>query len=221
MGNNFKGGGGRMDRQNKQNALAKAKDDAKGQELTGEKASNKLESAKYWADASESYLERMRNGFAEGAKLHYDSFRTRAALTTGSIVVLLGLSKGVLPVDQAYSPLLWLCCALLLFSMVASLKTMDSITTSVFVALTNEDAPTDIRDGKERIDAEHLKEEREKSNKMLTRRSRIASGSFVAGLGTFVVYVALPPLVGLIGIVWALVALGALLVTGAVLYIKF
>lgn len=48
-----------------------------------------------------------------------------------------------------------------------------------------------------------------------------SSGAFVAGLGTFVVYVALPPLVGLIGIVWALVALGALLATAAVLYRRF
>lgn len=210
-----------MGRQNSQKALGRARDDAKSKEFVVDVAKDNLESAKYWADANKSYLERMRNGFSEGAKLHYDSFRTRAALTTGSIVVLLGLSKGVLPVDRAYSPLLWLCCALLLFSMVASLKTMDSITTSVFVALTNEDAPTDIRDGKERIDADRLKEVREKENKVLTRRSRIASGAFVAGLGTFVVYVALPPLVGLIGIVWALVALGALLATAGVLYRKF
>lgn len=220
MGKNLKDGS-RMGRQNNLKALGRAKDGAKENELTLDAAKDNVESGRYWADANKSYLERMRDGFSEGAKLHYDSFRTRAALTTGSIIVLLGLSKGMLTIDQAYSPILWLCCALLLFSMVACLKTMDSITTIVFVALTNEDAPTAIRDGKELIGADQLKEEREKSNKMLSQRSRIASGTFAAGLGTFGIYAALPPLVELLGLGWASAALGLLVVVAAMLYKKF
>jgi hypothetical protein len=189
-----------MNRQSADKNLAKSWDELA---RAGSKE-KEVEDAKYWSDATEHHLERMRNGYSEGTKLYYDSFKTRATLTTGSIVVIVALAGGVLPTEEAYAPILWLCCALLLFSMVASLRTMEGIITNVFTVLTNEVPPLKIRDGVEVEEPEDWKQLREREEKRLARRSRIASGSFLLGLGAFVVYVALPPLIGLLGVAWAL-----------------
>jgi hypothetical protein len=99
--------------------------------------------------------------------------------------VILALAGGVL-----------LCCALLLFSMVASLRTMEGVITNVYTVLTNEVSPLKIRGGVE--EPEDWKQLREREEKRLAHRSRIASGSFLLGLGAFVVCVALPPLIRLL-----------------------
>jgi hypothetical protein len=186
-----------------------------------EEAKDTLESAKYWAEKNEKHLERMRNGYAEGTKLFYDSFKTRATLTTASIVVILGLSRSILSADAAYGPILWVSVGLLLFSMVAALRTLDGITINVFDTLTNEDAPTSIRDGTERIEAEHLREAKERSNRRLTWRTRLASTSFISGIGAFAAYVALPPLVHLVGLWPSLGILVGAVIATVFLYRKF
>jgi hypothetical protein len=209
MGNKFRGS--RMDRQDKRKAVEQAKaevelrkTEAELAKLGVDEAKDELESRKYWADKNEKYLERMRNGYAEGTKLYYDSFKTRATLTTASIVVILGLSRDVLSADPVYGPVLWASVGLLFFSMVAALRTLDGITNNVFDTLTNEHAPTSIRDGTEVKEADYVKQAREESNRRLTLRTQIASASFLSGIGAFAIYVALPPLVGLVGVWWAL-----------------
>ncbi|CAA9458400.1 MAG: hypothetical protein AVDCRST_MAG14-2030 [uncultured Rubrobacteraceae bacterium] len=67
--------------------------------------------------------------------------------------------------------------------MLAALKTMDGITNNVFDTLTNEHAPTSIRDGTEAEEAEQVKRAREESNRKLTLRTQIASASFSLGIG--------------------------------------
>ena len=89
---------------------------------------------------------------------------------------------------------------------------MEGVITNVFTVLTNEVSPLKIRDGVE--EPEDWKQLREREEKRLAHRSRIASGSFLLGLGAFVVYVALPPLIGLLGVAWAL-AVTILLGVGA------
>ena len=200
-----------MNRQGKQRAVEQAKAEvelrtthAELAKLGVEEAKDDLESKKYWADKNEKYLERMRNGYAEGTKLYYDSFKTRATLTTASIVVILGLSRDVLSADPVYGPVLWASVGLLFFSMVAALRTLDGITNNVFDVLTNEHAPTSIRDGTDREEAEHVRKAREDSTQKLSLRTRIASASFLSGIGAFAAYAVLPPLVGLIGLLWGL-----------------
>lgn len=203
-----KGRGSRMDLQNKQKNLTNSKAHL---EQVEKDADRNVESKRYWADKEEGYLERMRNGYSEGSKLYYDSFRTRATLTTGSILVILALSNSVLSINPTYSWLIWIPFVLLGISMVSSLKAMDLVTASVFSTLTNEEAPTRIRDGVEQLDEEALSKKLDEQNKGLSSSSRLASGSFLSGIGSFVLYAAFPPLNALIGIVLSI----AILVTAA------
>lgn len=203
-----KGRGSRMDLQNKQKNLTNSKAQL---EQVEKDADRDVESSRYWADKEEGRLERMRNGYSEGSKLYYDSFRTRATLTTGSILVILALSNSVLSTNPAYSWLIWIPFVLLGISMVSSLKAMDLVTASVFSTLTNEEAPTRIRDGVEQLDEEALSKKLDEQNKGLSSSSRLASGSFLSGIGSFVLYAAFPPLNALIGIVLSI----AILVTAA------
>ena len=132
-------GGSRMNRQEANKKLSKSKTElqrAEQQKTELEALNRNVEIEKDWADRSERHLERMRNGYSEGAKLYYDSFKTRATITTGCILVILALSGGVLPTNKAYIPILWVSCTLLLFSIIASLKTMEGVTTNVFTLLT-------------------------------------------------------------------------------------
>lgn len=197
-----------MDLQNKQKNLTNSKAHL---EQVEKDADRNVESKRYWADKEEGYLERMRNGYSEGSKLYYDSFRTRATLTTGSILVILALSNSVLSINPTYSWLIWIPFVLLGISMVSSLKAMDLVTASVFSTLTNEEAPTRIRDGVEQLDEEALSKKLDEQNKGLSSSSRLASGSFLSGIGSFVLYAAFPPLNALIGIVLSI----AILVTAA------
>lgn len=169
-----KGRGSRMDLQNKQKNLTNSKAHL---EQVEKDADRNVESKRYWADKEEGYLERMRNGYSEGSKLYYDSFRTRATLTTGSILVILALSNSVLSINPTYSWLIWIPFVLLGISMVSSLKAMDLVTASVFSTLTNEEAPTRIRDGVEQLDEEALSKKLDEQNKGLSSSSRLASGS--------------------------------------------
>src|ERR671929_2346493 len=94
----------RRNRQAKQKRLQEAQAEA-------DDAKHHLEHTKYLADKAEhqaeSYLERMRSGYSEGAKLYYDSFKTQATITTGCILVILALAGGVIPTNPGYVPLLW------------------------------------------------------------------------------------------------------------------
>lgn len=47
-------------------------------------AKDNLEHTKYLVDKAESYLLRMRNGYAEGAKLFFDMFKTKTTTATTS-----------------------------------------------------------------------------------------------------------------------------------------
>lgn len=179
-------------------------------------AKDNLEHAKYLADKAESYLLRMRNGYAEGAKLFFDMFKTQATLTTGSILVIAALSEGLLAMNEAYRPLIWLSYVSLLFSMLASLKTMDIVTANVFTTLTSENRPhpvvpedEDDARGREEEDtskAEALKKQSESNLTTLQRRSRWASWSFYAGIGSFALFVVVPPLIDLTGVARATIA---------------
>ncbi|CAA9458403.1 MAG: hypothetical protein AVDCRST_MAG14-2031 [uncultured Rubrobacteraceae bacterium] len=111
MSNKFRGS--RMDRQDKRKAVEQAKAEVELRKTEAEiaqssvdEAKDELESRKYWADKNEKYLERMRSGYAEGIKLFYDSFKTRATLTSAIIVVILALSREVSSVSPAYGPIL-------------------------------------------------------------------------------------------------------------------
>ncbi len=68
---------------------------------------------------AEKHLDRMRMGYSEGAKLYYDMYKTLATLTTGSILVIVALSRGLLQFNQDYSFLLWFAYLGLLLSMLA------------------------------------------------------------------------------------------------------
>jgi hypothetical protein len=176
---------------------------------------------------AERHVERMRSGYAEGTRLYYDSFKTQATLTTGSILVIAALSEGLLSTNTPYRPLLWFSYVSLLFSMLAALKTMDTITGNVFETLAREEKPQPVtpedkgdaqaRQAEEAQKADALKRRSEQSFTILKRRSRMASWSFYAGIGAFALFVVMPPLVDLVGIAPAvIVVIVVALVVGAV-----
>jgi hypothetical protein len=200
-----------------------------------EKAKDHLEHTKYLADKAEHRAEgrlvRLRAGYAEGAKLYFDMFKTQATLTTGSILVIAALSEGLLSANDTFRPLLWFSYASLLFSMLASLKTMDVVTANVFSTLTHEDRPQPVipedevdvraREAEETRKADALQQKSERSLTTLQRRSRWASWSFYAGIGTFALFVVMPPLVDLVGTVLAALAIAVAALLIGVLYRRF
>jgi hypothetical protein len=200
-----------------------------------EEAKHNLEHTKYLADKAErqaeSRLERIRTGYAEGTKLFFEMFKTQATLTTGSIIVIAALSEGLLPANEAYRPLLWFSYVSLLFAMLASLKTMDIVTSSVFSTLTSEERPPPVvpedeidvraREADEARKAEALGQKSERDLKILQRRSRWASWSFYAGIGAFALFVIAPPLVDLVGIVKAALMFAIAALVSVYLYRRF
>jgi hypothetical protein len=116
----------------------------------------------------------VRVGYSEGAKLYYDIYKTLATLTTGSILVIVALSRGLLPDNAAYAPLLWLAYLGLLVSMLAALISMELITSGVFVTLTKE--------------AEDIESFSESTNNRLRWRTRVAGWAFALGVYLFVVF---------------------------------
>lgn len=205
----------RRRRQAQQKKLHEVKKEAQAKreqrELEVQGAQDRVESAQYWNDKTENYLDRVRNGYAEGSKLFFESFKTRATLTTGSIVVIAALSEAVLPVNEGYKFLIWLSYGSLLLSMLAALTTLDRLTVGVYMTLTNEDDPSQLRteEGRERAHekAEALKEQSNENSARLARRSKLAAWTFYAGIGLFLLFLVLPPLVGTIGVAWAIVSL--------------
>jgi len=127
----------------------------------------------------------MRTGYSEGARLYYDIYKTLATLTTGSILVMVALSRGLLTSNAAFTPLLWLAFLGLLVSMGAALISMELITSGVFISLTRE--------------ANEIERFAEGTDKRLRRRTRISGWSFALGIYAFVVFAGLPPLVSLLG----------------------
>jgi hypothetical protein len=176
-------------------------------------------------------LVRIRTGYAEGTKLFFEMFKTQATLTTASILVIAALSEGLLPANEAYRPLLWFSYVSLLFSMLASLKTMDVVTANVFSTLTREDRPPPVvpedepdvraREAEEAKKAEAIEQASERSLSILQRRSRWASWSFYAGIGTFALFIIAPPLVDLVGIVEAVLVIAIAALVTVVLYRRF
>ena len=140
---------------------------------------------------AEKHLDKMRMGFSQGAKLYYDMYQTLATLTTSSILVIVALSRGILLSNQDYSFLLWFAYLGLLLSMLASLISMELITSGVFVTLTKE--------------AEDIERFSDATDNRLKRRTRISGWSFALGIYAFVLFVVLPTLVPLLG--WQVFAL--------------
>lgn len=226
----------RRNRQEKEKRVREAKARAERSQANSqanlEEAKHNLEHTKYLADKAESraesYLLRVRNGYAEGAKLFFDMFKTQATLTTGSILVIAALSEGLLKTNEVYKPLIWFSYVSLLFSMLASLRTMDVVTANVFTTLTSEDRPQSVipedeeharaREEEDTRRAEALKRQSEGSLETLQRRSRWASWSFYTGIGSFALFVVLPPLVDLAGVVISTIALAVAAVVTIVLY---
>jgi hypothetical protein len=139
------------------------------------------------------HLDRIRMGYSEGTKLYYDIYKTLATLTTGSILVIVALSRGLLKSNAAFTPLLWLAFLGLLVSMGAALISMELITSGVFITLTQE--------------ADEIERFAESTDRRLRRRTRISGWSFALGIYAFVVFVGLPPLVPQLG--WLAYALFA------------
>jgi hypothetical protein len=222
----------RRNRQAREKRVRESKAKAERSQSKLEEAKDNLEHTKYLADKAESraesYLLRMRNGYAEGAKLFFDMFKTQATLTTGSILVIAALSEGLLAMNEAYRPLIWFSYVSLLFSMLASLRTMDIVTANVFTTLTSENRPQpvvpedeDDARGREEEDiskAEALKKQSEGNLTTLQRRSRWASWSFYAGIGSFALFVVVPPLIDLTGVAPATIAVAVAAGATIVLY---
>lgn len=166
------------DRRQRQNADRKRKQADNNLKKVTEDGDRTVESA-------EKHLDRMRAGYAEGTKLYYDIYKTLATLTTGSILVIVALSRGLLTSNAAYTPLLWLAFLGLLVSMGAALMSMELITSGVFVALTR--------------GANEIEKFAESTNDRLKRRTRISGWCFALSLYMFVVFVVLPPLLSLVG----------------------
>jgi hypothetical protein len=128
--------------------VERSKADETAQMRKLEEAKHDLEHTKYLSDKAErqaeGHLVRIRTGYAEGSKLFFEMFKTQATLTTGSILVIAALSEGLLPENEPYRPLLWFSYVSLLFSMLASLRTMDVVTANVFSTLTGEDRPPPV-----------------------------------------------------------------------------
>jgi hypothetical protein len=215
--------------------VERAKANEKTQKRRVEEAKDRLEHTKYLADKAErqaeGHLLRMRTGYAEGTKLFFEMFKTQATLTTGSIIVIAALSEGLLPANEAYRPLLWFSYVSLLFAMLASLKTMDIVTSSVLSTLTSEERPPPVvpedeadvraREADEAKKAAAIEQASEWSHSILQRRSRWASWSFYAGIGSFALFVIAPPLVDLVGIVEAALVIAIAALVTVYLYRRF
>jgi hypothetical protein len=218
-----------------QTNVERANADEKAKIRRVEEAKDHLEHTKYLADKAERQAEgrlvRIRTGYAEGTKLFFEMFKTQATLTTGSIIVIAALSEGLLPANEAYRPLLWFSYVSLLFAMLASLKTMDIVTSSVLSTLTSEERPPPVvpedeidvraREAEGARKSEALKQKSERDLKVLQRRSRWASWSFYAGIGSFALFVIAPPLVDLVGIVEAALAIAIVALVTVGLYRRF
>jgi hypothetical protein len=218
-----------------QTNVERAKADEKAKMRRVEEAKGHLEHTKYLADKAERQAEgrlvRIRTGYAEGTKLFFEMFKTQSTLTTGSILVIAALSEGLLSANDTYRPLLWFSYVSLLFSMLASLKTMDVVTANVFSTLTREDRPPPVipedeadvraREAEEAKKAEAIEQASERSLSILQRRSRWASWTFYAGIGSFALFVITPPLVDLVGIVEAALAIAIVALVTVGLYRRF
>jgi hypothetical protein len=215
--------------------VERSKADETAQMRKLEEAKHDLEHTKYLSDKAErqaeGHLVRIRTGYAEGSKLFFEMFKTQATLTTGSILVIAALSEGLLPENEPYRPLLWFSYVSLLFSMLASLRTMDVVTANVFSTLTGEDRPPPVvpedeaavraREAEEAKKANAIEQASERSLSILQRRSRWASWSFYAGIGTFALFVIAPPLVDLVGIVGAALVIATAALVIVYLYGRF
>ena len=173
------------DRRQRQNADKKRKQAGENLKKVSEEGDRASRSAERKVDEAGKHLDRMRAGFSEGAKLYYDIYKTLATLTTGSILVIVALSRGILASNAAYTPLLWFAFLGLIVSMGAALISMELITSGVFVTLTRE--------------ANEIERFAVSTDKRLRRRTRIACWSFALSLYMFVVFAALPPLLSLAG----------------------
>lgn len=58
-----------------------------------DEGNRKINDAERNEATAEKHLDRMRMGYSEGAKLYYDMYKTLATLTTGSILVIVALSR--------------------------------------------------------------------------------------------------------------------------------
>lgn len=173
------------DRRRRQNADSKRKQAERDLKKVAEESDQTIKAAERNVDEAGKHLDRMRAGYSEGARLYYDIYKTLATLTTGSILVIVALSRGLLASNAAYTPLLWIAFLGLLVSMGTALISMELITSGVFVTLTRE--------------ANEIETFAESTNKKLRRRTRISGWSFALSLYTFVIFVALPPLLSLMG----------------------
>lgn len=173
------------DRRRRQNAASKRKQAERDLKKVAEESDRTIKAAERNVDEAGKHLDRMRAGYSEGARLYYDIYKTLATLTTGSILVIVALSRGLLASNAAYTPLLWIASLGLLVSMGTALISMELITSGVFVTLTRE--------------ASEIETFAESTNKKLRRRTRISGWSFALSLYTFVIFVALPPLLSLVG----------------------
>ncbi|MDP9485082.1 MAG: hypothetical protein M3Q49_04700 [Actinomycetota bacterium] len=169
------------DRRQRQNADRKRKQADKNIEKVTKEGDRTVEHA-------EKHLDRMRAGYAEGTKLYYDIYKTLATLTTGTILVIVALSKELLASSAAFTPLLWFAFLGLLVSMGAALMSMELITSGVFVALTR--------------GADEIEGFAESTNRRLRRRTRISGWSFALSLYALVIFVILPLMLPLVGL-WA------------------
>lgn len=176
------------DRRQRQNADRKKKQAETNLKKTTEEGDRTIKSAEKNVEYAEKHLDRMRAGYSEGTRLYYDIYKTLATLTTGSILVIVALSRGLLTSNAAFTPLLWLAFLGLLVSMGAALISMELITSGVFVTLTRE--------------ANEIEKFAESTDKRLKRRTRISGWSFALSLYAFVIFIVLPPLLSLVGL-WA------------------
>ncbi len=173
------------DRRQMQNADRKRKQAENNLKKVTEEGNRTNMAAEKNVEYAEKHLDRMRAGYSEGTKLYYDIYKTLATLTTGSILVIVALSRDLLTSNAAFTPLLWLAFLGLLVSMGAALISMELITSGVFVTLTRE--------------ADEIERFADSTNDKLRRRTRISGWSFAISLYAFVVFVALPPLLSLVG----------------------
>lgn len=161
-------GGITGDRRRRQNADRKRKEAENDLKKVTEEGDRTIRSAERNVEYAEKHLDRMRAGYSEGTKLYYDIYKTLATLTTGSILVIVALSRGLLTSNAVFTPLLWLAFLGLLVSMGAALMSMELITSGVFITLTRE--------------ANEIEGFAESTDKRLRRRTRISGWSFALSL---------------------------------------
>lgn len=146
----------------------------------------------------------MLNGYAEGARLNFDTFKTYATLAIASIGGIAAISS-VVEVSTLFAPLVWLSYICLFFSSVVALKTMETINIGVFNNLTV-------------IDPDELDRRAEEQNDTYRRRERFTKWGFLLGLGLFVLALLIPPLSLALGRAGAIVTVAVLVVVAAILY---